>query len=883
MDSRWSRSAQVRRGVRELSSTGPIAMWVLASQLQTPTTLQEFRPRVSAVDGQCICHFCQPWVESSEWAQQVGNARETEDKIRIVYRDWAQLDSLAEQGCSTCKVFRAHILYDHPSPDALELLALDQESIVVRVNEENETVVGLTISYPCKRSKFDLGDFMPNPNPDFFSSGASGNVMVPVPNDAAAPSGYLPRTFEEDTSITAGLDTETASDQLSDPTTRDNLSVLLPPQHAPPSKASAHESYDSHGKPIPSYICKWSSIKSINVHLHDVSGGVGSTSSPSLPRQALQLSAGDDSSSDAMVSSTTSEGHTHILKTILGDSLPLYEHMIDQGDTVTIQERPGEFVKAFGDDHGPERWAFANNINHLTISSTSSDILVIRKLIMWIGTCIASHPQCGLLRHQSHMPARLIDLGDRQLPFDNVRVIETKGVRMSYSCLSYCWGGDSLNHCKLLRSNLQQFQEAISTDGIPKTVRDAMWISKAIGVRYIWVDALCIIQDDALDWRAQAPWMGQFYENAVVTIAASSSEHANMGMLRPRVAESYKLEPCKIFNKCPDRPLPHTRGHWAGAPINQRAWTMQELYLSRRTIHMTDASVAWECRTHKGLEYCPMNDASPMFPHSNTRQAFRLEISDAKTMYNAWQNLVIEYSSKGMTKPDDILVAVSSLADIVRVCTQDVYLAGLWKQNLLYDLMWQTDESRSRSENYTAPSWSWASTHGSGGESISFVNHRLGKAVVEIDEASVNYLDSNPRSRALSGYLRVTGKIAEAKVTFDHYWAAHGGEGFIITVKAFNKATGDLTFDDRAMVTTNCSGFRTRTTDTQLYCLAMTERDPEQGTRESRDGFMMGWLTVLILEKIEGCYRRVGFAILDGGPKDAGTFETWEKECITIL
>lgn len=208
---------------------------------------------------------------------------------------------------------------------------------------------------------------------------------------------------------------------------------------------------------------------------------------------------------------------------------------------------------------------------------------------------------------------------------------------------------------------------------------------------------------------------------------------------------------------------------------------------------------------------------------------------------------------------------------------------------MIDDLMWQSDESRCGSEVYTAPSWSWASTHGSGTEhtSIRFVRHDA-EPIIEINEACVSYLDSNVRSKALSGHLKITGKIAEAETFFDGTWAAHGGEGFMIAVDGFDGAIGELTFDDRNMVRLELFRDRIRTTDSQLYCLALTKRDTRDA--ESDDYYIReDWVKALILEKAEGTsredeiYRRVGFTHLERRGEKAENFEALKPKCITIV
>ncbi|KAI0415523.1 heterokaryon incompatibility protein-domain-containing protein [Xylaria grammica] len=875
---------------------GPIRGFKDASEVKT--IVRESPITVSIHEGQSICELCRTFQSSPSLALTSNKGGPVDHSSRIEYRDWAELDTLSEQGCSTCRVFRAAILYDHPSPDALELLALDDSIISVDINEKDGDIIGLVLYYPCNMSKadFNYDPEAPYGRPEelFKKPGASmpSNALEEEPLEE--PPGEITQQAPKKPIEKA---IETAVDEHASKTT--TVKFLGKPAVESPEKTSKTELGLSAEGPIrptrPGRKFKLVSTSWVDIPLTALpphSSAIVVEDTPSVQPSHEDPNAGNDTENH-ITSNLEDQVMDNTLECILGDLLHSYQYYIDRGDSLDGRKIREYTAKSYAHQVGPKIWVpnpgFQEAANN-TISTVPSDALIISKFIMWMGTCLICHPQCGLSDPDPYIPTRVIDLGDEKHPLNIARVIETKGNRIAYSCLSYCWGGDSNNYCRLVRSNIRQLHEAIFTQNVPKTVRDAMWISKALGVRYMWIDALCIIQDDILDWQAQSPHMGQIYSNAIVTIAATSSEHADMGIIRPRPAERNKLEPCKLFNKELSRPIPNTYTHLGSAPINRRAWTMQELYLSRRILHMTDTSVAWECRTHRGVEYLPEKDASPMFPYSKTKEIFRSGTEDKKTLYRAWQSLIMDYSSKQMTKQEDILVAVSGLADVVAAGTGDAYLAGLWKENIFYDLMWQSDESRHRRGVYTAPSWSWASTHGSGAgrTSIQFVDSRNAEFIVQINEVCVSYLDSNIRSQVLSGYLKITGKIAEAEAIFDGIWAAHGGEGFMISVNDFDEAIGEFTFDDRDLVTTTFSRDRMRTTSTQLYCVALAKQDVND-VESDNYALRQEWIKALVLEKVDETsaedeiYRRVGFAHLERRKEKTEIFEALKPKCITIL
>lgn len=483
-------------------------------------------------------------------------------------------------------------------------------------------------------------------------------------------------------------------------------------------------------------------------------------------------------------------------------------------------------------------------------------------MLHWLWTCLTSHPRCGLNTSDNTIPKRLVDLGEGAAKIVKPCVIETGTGHSVYACLSYCWGDETKNRCRLLQSNITRFASGIDPAEIPKTVLDSFKIAKILGLRYIWVDALCIVQDDIGDWRHEAPRMGGIYRNAIVTIAAKSSEHADYGLLNTRQAEAYGLEFCSLAGLELPRPVPNIMRCLDDAPLVRRAWTTQEMYLSRRILHMTDAFVGWECRLFHGTENYPRgfpgipNKVSiehGVYPDYLTKELFRQPSWLAQDMFQSttipapilffsWQELVKHYSTKRLTRDEDILVAIGGLAASLRQSTGSQYLAGLWNDNIISDLLWQSDESRRRPTVYTAPSWSWASTVSPsasydldfGQESISFVKRvETAKQEISIENANVEYLDSNFQSQVISGELIVTGKISELQCLYDHTWGAHGGETLYAGATSFN-AYGDPVFDTSDMVQMSRplpiiipfdTRYRQRATDSTLYCIALTRED----------------------------------------------------------
>ncbi|KAH6670921.1 heterokaryon incompatibility protein-domain-containing protein, partial [Plectosphaerella plurivora] len=147
--------------------------------------------------------------------------------------------------------------------------------------------------------------------------------------------------------------------------------------------------------------------------------------------------------------------------------------------------------------------------------------------------CRLHHSDCG--ERQSHfVPTRLLDLGQED---DFVRVYETHGDLKEWVALSHCWGGHQ--PLKLLKSNAAQLKERIDMADLPPTFRNTVDVCRKLSLRYLWIDSLCIIQDDAQDWEHEAAQMGQIYKDAFLVIVGASSANPETPFLGPRDDEEW--------------------------------------------------------------------------------------------------------------------------------------------------------------------------------------------------------------------------------------------------------------------------------------------------------------------------------------------------------
>ncbi|KAI4860886.1 heterokaryon incompatibility protein-domain-containing protein [Hypoxylon rubiginosum] len=338
----------------------------------------------------------------------------------------------------------------------------------------------------------------------------------------------------------------------------------------------------------------------------------------------------------------------------------------------------------------------------------------------WFQICSTSHASCRALEHkrQPFVPDRLIQiLGDDEGNTTQWRLVE-KCCReidpsTSYVTLSHCWG--SSEHLKLVKGKQSVFREASSTSDLSKTYQDAFQIATILGFHFIWIDSLCILQDDADDWKTQSSMMGSIYSDGRCNIAATWAADGTDGCFSPR-------DPCMIDATTIKLPFKdqlvdcdvdfhqHHSDEVERAPLNRRGWVVQERYLARKQLSFSKSQVYWECLESVASEQYP--NGCPKATSVKDKPSVEGIKDDFLVV---WADLVNRYSRCTLTRKSDKLIALAGLASEFQKATKDEYLAGLWKKDLHKQLCWSYVyyNHRPRISADVAPTWSWASSDGS--------------------------------------------------------------------------------------------------------------------------------------------------------------------------
>ncbi|KAK5122534.1 hypothetical protein LTR85_003797 [Meristemomyces frigidus] len=422
----------------------------------------------------------------------------------------------------------------------------------------------------------------------------------------------------------------------------------------------------------------------------------------------------------------------------------------------------------------------------------------------WIEHCFSQHKECKRTG-RPRLPTRCLDIGAHE--HDIIRVLTPSREVGRYACLSHCWGGHQ--PCTLTSATLPVYSQGIPASELPQTYKDAIAICRLLGLRYIWVDSLCILQNDKDDWLRESPKMVDYYGNCHVCIAATNVSGPNAGLkIRDRPAgirvDGIGAEGHRYQLLAYPSDLIGTVSHFSRAdaakleqnfPLMKRAWVLQERWLSPRTLHFCGDEVVLECGQDLKCE-CGRNnetftlwkgDPTKVMPIENQSDGMVLKRQSGKR----WTQFVSAYSALDLSFRSDRLPAVSGLARRFAAQHTDAqrspgrYLAGLWQHTLHDELVWfvgdvllqaqrstEADDhqlhtglalaKRGRLVEYIAPSWSWAGVT----DAVSYRAWNDNAPLCELISADVVLSGTDPFGAVAPGCtLTIRGKLFETAWT----------------------------------------------------------------------------------------------------------------------
>lgn len=307
-----------------------------------------------------------------------------------------------------------------------------------------------------------------------------------------------------------------------------------------------------------------------------------------------------------------------------------------------------------------------------------------------------------------------------------VRLVETQGnMQGTYACLSYCWGYWNNQTGRTTCDNLSSYRTGISLNELPDTVIDAIHLCYKLGFRFLWVDRLCIVQDDEKDWLQEASKMCKIYSRSALTMTVPVCEESSQSFLAKR-RKGFQEQDLFSAITYPDKDSDSnvsqcigwgSKGLWflenswgsfstVGQTLRnfwlERGWTLQEWMLSPRVLHI-DSMTLWDCFDGYANELNMRRmDKALLERHP---KEFGASISR--------ESILKEYSQRELTREEDRLPALAGLAARYAQETGYTYLAGLWREDLPRSLLWIMptlyDYDPQERTSQSTPSWTWAS------------------------------------------------------------------------------------------------------------------------------------------------------------------------------
>ncbi|KAH7091426.1 heterokaryon incompatibility protein-domain-containing protein [Paraphoma chrysanthemicola] len=462
----------------------------------------------------------------------------------------------------------------------------------------------------------------------------------------------------------------------------------------------------------------------------------------------------------------------------------------------------------FKSDDGSMQW-LSNPISPVLPDHTS-DERCFNQLRKWIQTCTKTHKLCReqmlLSGRQKEIPTRLIDICGR------LRLVITRlqpeNRRFSqYATLTHRWLPDS--KALLLRNSIDAFQNELPSSVLTPVFRDTITAARRLHLDYVWIDALCIIQDDAEDWDMEAARMETVYKHAHCNFGATGAAERDLrrtrmpdgterihgdgvGLFLSRDSAQYSVVKTPVYRRN------HTelycgfnaelRPSIESDRLMQRGWVFQERLLSPRSIYFGD-QIKWECPELLANETFPEGLSHNYFgPYSTwvkgrpqrlikmfeSRRLSFLTYANGVILgdiHRMWLALVQRYSMCVLTYQSDVFPALSGLARAFQRELGDKYLAGLWRKDLIRGLFWtvsRNNESAAKLDNI-APSWSWASV-------TCYVDFPLETQyasdpkydlfLVEILDAVTIPASSDPFGAIAFGYIRLAANLRPNQQTY---------------------------------------------------------------------------------------------------------------------
>lgn len=535
-------------------------------------------------------------------------------------------------------------------------------------------------------------------------------------------------------------------------------------------------------------------------------------------------------------------------------------------------------IEIYASEREPRPY-FAHLTHGTDVSGNTASPSTINLIKELLQTCTEKHWTSSACPPNLDVPLphRVLEiemLGPLNTSF--VRLIEANSKVGTYACLTHCWGPTPL--IRTLKSNYEDHKTGIPYTKLPKTFRDAVKVARDLDIPYLWIDSLCIIQDDEKDWQEESAQMASIYQNGRVTISAANSTESSGGCFVDSTSFiSKELIAVDINGKthfARARRFPE-HGGW---PTLQRAWIFQERLLSPRILHFGHAEVVWECFEAVA---CECSRSSVGHFHRLDFTLGRKKFSDQWTISpdqmpplkwisrevwaDKWRTIVATYSRLDLTYRSDIFTALSGAAKQLQQHRGSRYLAGMWEDSMIEDLLWHGKEPwQPRPPEWYSPTWSWAIVSGGAfngqhySSGVSYMDLRIfgevQKAYASMTDVTVNCRGSDATTEIKSGQLTLTGPSLAARLERDHdrnEVVVLDTEGSRVSVQ-----TSILSFSADYHLAASGRGYVA--SDSPLVCLKMAFVSRQKGAKAGESEGEMVYLVLRRSPDVPDMCERIG-------------------------
>ncbi|KAJ9613925.1 hypothetical protein H2200_002061 [Cladophialophora chaetospira] len=396
----------------------------------------------------------------------------------------------------------------------------------------------------------------------------------------------------------------------------------------------------------------------------------------------------------------------------------------------------------------------ATFVSEDNIPSSTGDRRVLQRAQQWLTECLQDHGRC-ITPISTFLPLRLLDIDPQGTQQKTFTVVEAKHVPLesAYLTMSHRWHETTP---RLTRRHRSEYEQPAPWTELPGYFQDAFQITQSLGYRYLWVDSLCIVQDDRLDMLKEGLTMAEIYRNATCNLAALACSSNNIfaerhpgqisNICELNLPEEYSngaTEPVLLLN------MELWRSEVEQAPLCNRGWVLQEQLLARRTLYFGETQVFWECHHGRRCEGCAIlvniGESVPSSSNlgcsnhkSKTLEVYEEALScwidsvdvsirqmllsledptvtnqanmDRNLVYRLWSEFVQRYMTRKISFQSDKLLAIAGVAKPFAKAANLTWVAGLWKEYMPVSLLWHTVEySQPYRPDDQHPTWSWAS------------------------------------------------------------------------------------------------------------------------------------------------------------------------------